>query len=99
MIQGDTTPALQHQIFPTSVNLTGATVTFQMRRKSGKKVITDGTCVIDDIAERLVSYDWQAGDTDTPGEYIGQYRITLADSNVTTAPVIDDIPILIRPKI
>src|SRR4051794_12708505 len=76
------------------------TVQFIMR-----KVVTSGTvpapkvkaaAVIEDAAQRIVRYDWLPTDTNTPGDYLGEWEVTFPDGGVQTFPTAEyhDITIL-----
>ena len=95
---GNRAPSIQYQLFLTTVDLTGATVRFHMRNKAGK-VIVDQAGNVDNISTRKVSYDWQAGDTDTAGEYFGEFEVTYSDTKKETFPADAEIPITVRPVI
>lgn len=59
----------------TPQNLTGATVTFNMKNaETGAVVITAGACVVDVAAAGAVHYPWQATDTAVPGKYLGEFQ-------------------------
>ena len=59
----------------TPQDLTGATVTFNMKNaETGAVVITGGVCVVDVAAAGAVHYVWQATQTDVPGKYLGEFQ-------------------------
>ena len=84
--QGDRRPYLYAVLGPTETdeetgevtltpqNLTGATVTFHMRDAGGNAVISAGAVIVDDAPTGQVHYVWQAGDTDDPGKYLGEFQ-------------------------
>lgn len=43
-------------------------------------------CAIDDAANGIVSYHWAAADTDTPGDYNGEFEIDWGGGQVETVP-------------
>jgi len=45
-----------------------------------------------------VTYDWQAGDTDTPGEYVVEWHVT-ASGKRWTVPSADPVTLTIRPQL
>lgn len=68
------------------INLAGATVRFRLKQRDGRKKV-DGVGSIDgDPALGRVRYDWRAGDTDTPGHYHAEFKITLASGQPVTIP-------------
>lgn len=83
MVAGDLEPGLMI----TLLDSTGAAVdlsvadSVQLRFATSAGVelwIRDVT--IDDAVNGVVFYDWQAGDTDTPGYYLGQVVVTWSGS-------------------
>lgn len=71
----------------TSFNLTGATVVFNMRSiKTGAIKIDRQAVVINDAAARIVQYNWTAINTDTSGEYIGEFEVTFSTGKIATFP-------------
>jgi len=53
---------------------------------TGVTKVDDGPAVIENSLAGEVSYPWQEGDTDTAGEYEGEFTITLADTRKRTFP-------------
>jgi hypothetical protein len=91
---GDTAPAyvvdLQDDVdsTPVAINLTSATsVTFKMRLTgtTGAPAITQAMTVTD-AANGRVTYEWQTGDTDTPGTYDAEFEILWTDGTIETVP-------------
>lgn len=68
------------------LDLTGATVKFNMRYKvSSDLKVDDASANVVDAQEGSVSYDWESTDIDEPGEYVGWWNIILPDtSNIET---------------
>jgi hypothetical protein len=91
---GDTSPAyvvdLQDDVdsTPAAINLTSATsVTFKMRPTGTTGAPTvDAVMDITTAASGRVTYEWQAGDTDDPGEYDVEFEILWNDSTIETVP-------------
>ncbi len=70
------------------VNLTGATVRFRMRPAAGpaSPLTVDQPAVIDNAAGGEVHYAWVAADTDTPGLYLAEWRVTFGDGTIESFP-------------
>lgn len=59
------------------INLTGSTVAFRMVNASdGTVVVNDAAATVVSAVDGTVKYDWGVGDTDTAGEYLGEWTIT-----------------------
>ncbi len=92
MKTNDTTPNIRAVLYtvtgdpPTAsvVNLTGATVKFIMRQSgvTAAKVDTAATIVL--ATSGTVQYEWVVADTDTAGDYMGEFEVTDSGSDVTT---------------
>src|SRR5689334_1866515 len=64
--------ALDFTVNGAPYDVTGETVTFSMRPWNGTTLkVSDGSVTLDNPATSGV-YEWQAGDTDTPGHFIGE---------------------------
>ena len=85
--QNDTSPAIRYTLSPL-VNLTGATVVFNMRaRDNGAvKIARAVATIIAPATDGVVQYDWAASDTDTAGNWQGEFEITFADAAIETYP-------------
>ena len=77
----------------TTATLTGATVRFSMwLRKDHSLKINRVLATIEsatppaDADDPNVSYPWASGDTDTPGEYEGEFEVTYTDSSIEIFP-------------
>lgn len=89
LVSGDTGPAITgtiHKRGDTSdvENLTGATVTFQMRRARDRKLMVDADATIVEPASGTVSYTLEGNDTAIVGDYIYQWQVTYADGKKQT---------------
>lgn len=82
---GDTSPSLRYDLIPDDQTIEGATVRFQMRRRNGPVVI-DAPGTIVSALPPVVQYNWQPGDTDTPGLYDAEFRVEYMDGAVETYP-------------
>lgn len=97
--QNDTAPAIRYALEPASVDLTGAAVMFLMRRMHGDTVLEAAGTVVVATGAPTVGYAWQAGDTDAPGLYEGEFRVTYAGGVRETFPNADYIQISITEDI
>ncbi len=85
--EGDTSPSLSYALSPTSIDLTGASVVFNMMDRRGTvKVNRAAATITTATGTPTVQYDWQAADTDTAGVYRGEFEVTYADTTVETFP-------------
>lgn len=86
--RGDTSPGLLYALTPTTVNLTGANVVFNMKdRRTGEIVLYQAVAeVVTEIDTPEVAYRWQQGDTDHLGDFLAEFEVTYADGNVETFP-------------
>lgn len=88
--QGDTASTLEDQLLDAAgvpVNITGAAVTLKLvPLKGGPAIIDNQAATIVDAATGRVSRAWQAGETATPGFYLGSWRVTFAGGAVQTFP-------------
>lgn len=84
---GDTSPSLQLAL-GVPANLNGGTVTFSMAHRQTKalKVDSAGAVAAGTTMNPVVYYDWQASDTDEPGEFIAEFRVQYSDGLVETFP-------------
>jgi hypothetical protein len=87
--RNDTTPAIRYKLKPAAVDLTGATVQFQMRARRPRgapPVIDTAAVVVTETGTPTVEYTWQEGDTDNAGVYEAEFRVTYANNEVETFP-------------
>jgi hypothetical protein len=93
--QGDTGPDITAVIHaeddPASpVDLTGATVRFQMRPPDGSRYKVDAQATITDAANGAVSYAWGANDLSRHGVFEAQWEVTYSGGKVvTTQPPVE----------
>lgn len=95
--QNDTSPALQVTLKDgnkNAVDVTGATVRFTMK-KNGVAKVSESSVTLTTPASGIVTYSWAAGDTDTPGDYEGEFEVTFSGGLIETYPN-SDTPFKIR---
>jgi hypothetical protein len=100
--RGDTSPALQFALLPATVNLTGATVRFQMRARrprGGVAVIDAAAAVVTATGTPTVEYKWQPSNTINAGSYEAEFRVTYPNGEIGTFPNDGFIPIQITEDI
>jgi len=86
--QGDTAPDLKATLSYSDgdpVDLTGASVRFQMRRPDDRRYTVNGEATIEDENLGKVSYSWGPNDLAFTGEFQGQWEVTFPDSRVQTS--------------
>lgn len=99
---GDTSPALSVTLKDgdgAAVDLTGATVVFNMNDEDGAQVINRGASTLVDAASGKAKYAWSAADTAAAGYYTAEFEVTYSDATVETFPnrgylevhIIDDL--------
>lgn len=62
---------------------TAATVKLLLKADS---TLVSGVCTIVSASDGTVRYDWQTGDTATPGTYQCEFEITWATGKIETVP-------------
>lgn len=82
----DTSPGIEYQLSPATVDLTGATATFSMYDLNGNTVIDAQPAIVQDVANRILRYAFSASDTDVVGDFRGEFRVTYSDSTIETFP-------------
>lgn len=100
--RGDTSPALVYALTPAAeVNLTGASVVFNMRRRAGGVIAVNRAPAVVVIATETptVRYDWAEGDTNLTGLHMAEFEVTYADGAVETFPNDGHIAVNIAPDI
>ena len=87
--QNDTSPTITATLTDYSgvpINLNAADVEMFMEDLSGVLKLDGVVCAVDDAVEGIISYSWQAGDTDTVGTYRVLFEVTYADGGIETFP-------------
>lgn len=87
-----------------SEDLTGATVRFHMKSAAGVTLVANGTATIPDIANKLLQYQWQTGDTGSASPSVNaphqaEFQITLSDGRIMTVPNSSNINIHVFPEL
>lgn len=85
----------------TESDFTGATLVFNMRAAGGgaTKISRASATIGSDTKGTFFQYDWVSGDTDTAGDFEGEFEATLAGGNPETYPNADYIDIEIMDDI
>jgi hypothetical protein len=100
IVQNDTLPVLNATISQdgAAVDLTGATVKFYMVNSETSAVKINGVaCSIISATLGQVRYSWAAIDTDTVGNYLGEFEVTFPSGKIQTG--FKQVPIVIRDDI
>ena len=108
--QHDTQPSISAVLKDddTAIDLTGATVVFEMRKRVSRcpdvalpavKVLAAAVNLDTGVPTRgKVRYDWAAGDTDEAGTFDAVFRVTTSGL-VKTYPTVGFIPVTIHPNL
>jgi hypothetical protein len=83
--RGDTSPALLFQIDPP-VNLTAATVVFNMRARGGAVVVNRAPASVPSLPNPTLRYDWTAPNTAEVGTFEAEFEVTYGDGAIETWP-------------
>ncbi len=100
--QNDTRPIITATLIDgdgSTVNLDGASVSFKMRKLGETVAKVDSSASVADASNGKVTYTWVALNTDTVGEYEGEFQVTFAGGGIQTYPnnsyiqieILDDI--------
>jgi hypothetical protein len=95
----DTSPAIAYQLKDGTgavVVLTGASVKFMMYAPGGAAAKVNAAATIIDALLGKVSYTPTASNTDTPGDYLGEWQVTFAGGAIETFPNSDHLKIRVR---
>jgi len=91
IVKGDTRPYHQEtlKIGGSVVDLTGASVVYELKSETGELII-ESAATVSDAANGVVQYQWQATDWDNvnfvAGWYRARWRVTYADSTQQSFP-------------
>ena len=91
--QGDLRPYLKVQLVTLTTDgevegpqdLTGADIVFTMRDKATKVVVIEEAPadIVGDPTEGWVQYEWEPGDTDALGSYLGEFEANCGGEPLT----------------
>ena len=87
--RGDTRPPVKVQLFSDSggtVNLTGCTVRFKMRKPDQSTLKVNAAATIVDATSGIVQYSCTTIDTDTAGLFQAEFEVTYPDDGIETHP-------------
>lgn len=87
MKAGDRKYALKYRLSDYLENsgiLSGASVRFQMMNAAGVTIVDSVGVVLDE--DGIVGYAWSEGDTDSPGNFRAEFKITYPDGLVQHYP-------------
>ncbi len=101
--QNDTSKKIEatlKDVAGVAVNLTGATVVFSMWLKRSRTLkVDEASATIVVAASGTVEYQWVAADTDTAGDYEGEFEVTFSGGLIETFPNDRNIQIAVAPEI
>jgi hypothetical protein len=83
---------------PGDMSLSGCEVYFVLNTLLYAPVL-DKPAIIVDEALRSVRYEWEPGDTDTPGIFYGEFYVVRPDGKPTGAPNDNHLTIAIYPSL
>lgn len=106
--EGDTGPPLEVRLTddtndPTALDSGTDSVQFSLEHSDGSDVALTNDAEITAGAEGVVEYPWGDGDTDTPGQYFGEFVVTFnegeSDERTETFPSAGYIPVVIHEQV
>lgn len=101
--QGDTSPQLEVVLKDGEgnvVDLTNHTLFFGMAETNGRLKVNSVATLISASAGNI-RYEWAAGDTDTPGTYLAEFKIINPSGDVLSYPNSTEkqIEVIVEPEI
>lgn len=88
--KGATYPPIRYQIISdetgVAIGLTISSVTFRMKNSSDANLVDYAGVIETPLENKIVRYDWQDGDTATPGHIYGDFKIVFSDDSVLIFP-------------
>ncbi len=102
--QGDLFPDVETTVKDetgAAVDITGATLTFSMRnaRDPSVRPVNGAAGVLVTANQGKIAYRWASGETNTPGTYEGEFRITPSAGDPFKVPTDGYITIVIESKV
>lgn len=85
LVSADTAPSLSGTLTTpagTPIDLSTATVKFQMRRASDSRLVVNANAAIVSGPAGTVRYDWVPGDLAIPGDYVSRWQVTFAGGGI-----------------
>lgn len=84
VVASDTAPSVFGTLTDSAgpIDLTDATVRFQMRSAIDLRFTVNATATVVDPTAGTVRYDWQPGDLAVTGNFVSRWQITFADNSV-----------------
>jgi hypothetical protein len=102
--RGDTLPAIESTLYESVdgvesvVSLAGASAVYFRLREAGANgefVFSKEGSIIAPASDGVVAYDWEEGDTETPGKYVAEWEVHFGPGKIRTFPSISVIPVTI----
>ena len=98
-VQGDTAPditAILHEEDDATavLDLTGASVRFQMRKSDDRRYRVNAAATVTDAVNGRVSYSWGANDLAQSGTFIVQWEVTYPGGRVQTT--VGEVEVTVR---
>ena len=89
--RGDTSPGLEAALFDdpdegVREDLHGVSVTFIMRPQNANNPKIEKPALVEDPAEGVVRYVWDAEDTEVVGEYYAEFEVERTDGSIESFP-------------
>ena len=85
----NTSPLLGAQLQDPNANavdLTGASVVFNMADFDGNVIVNGGSASITSEDQGRVQYAWQLSDTSSAGSFRGEFKVTYSGGQIETFP-------------
>lgn len=99
--QYDTSPSLKTTLVDSDglpINLTGASADFIMKDFNNGIVLNTPMDIVTPLGG-VIQYDWAVGDTDVPGTYYIEFKVTYNNGAVETFPNNSNATIVVYPSL